>query len=334
MKAHIGADAASGLVHSVEGTAANESDISQTHKLLHGEEKIVHADAGYTGVEKRAEIIATHSSRLVISRVVEVSVLVISVMSRMVKSSGSTRSTSSQPIGVDTVAREVPRVGHARREHEPRRVDAARAGLAPQVGGSRLLAALLSLAAVASPRPPQGLALAGPAPNPSDREAGLRFSLARPGGVRLAVLVCEDLARLPGSPRLERFQLQLRWYMHAVAEAEGREVTGRLILADIETGATKIIEVAHEPEKTLPDLVRRTRLLLDEFLEERALADAKAAEAGTLVFPHESYRLGQSEMEDAAARARPPQPVGVGWPGTCPCAVSCWSLCEKSWYGR
>lgn len=62
MKAHIGADAASGLVHSVEGTAANESDISQTHKLLHGAEKIVHADAGYTGVEKRAEIIATHSN--------------------------------------------------------------------------------------------------------------------------------------------------------------------------------------------------------------------------------------------------------------------------------
>ena len=62
MKAHIGADAASGLVHSVEGTAANESDISQTHKLLHGAEKIVHADAGYTGVEKRAEIIAAHSN--------------------------------------------------------------------------------------------------------------------------------------------------------------------------------------------------------------------------------------------------------------------------------
>ena len=60
MKAHIGADAASGLVHSVEGTAANESDISQTHKLLHGQEKTVHADAGYTGVEKRAEIIAAH----------------------------------------------------------------------------------------------------------------------------------------------------------------------------------------------------------------------------------------------------------------------------------
>ena len=61
----------------------------------------------------------------------------------------------------------------------------------------------------------------------------------------------EDLARLPGSPRLERFQLQLRWYMHAVAAAEGRAVAGRLILADIETGATKILEVAHEPDKTL-----------------------------------------------------------------------------------
>ena len=57
MKAHIGADAASGLVQSVTGTAANVSDISQTHELLHGEEKVVHADAGYIGVEKRPEII-------------------------------------------------------------------------------------------------------------------------------------------------------------------------------------------------------------------------------------------------------------------------------------
>lgn len=61
MKAHIGADAASGLVHSVTGTAANVSDISQTHELLHGEEKVVHADAGYIGVEKRPEISARHN---------------------------------------------------------------------------------------------------------------------------------------------------------------------------------------------------------------------------------------------------------------------------------
>jgi len=56
MKAHIGTDEARGLVHSVEGTAANVSDISQAHALLHGQEERVGADAGYTGVEKRPEI--------------------------------------------------------------------------------------------------------------------------------------------------------------------------------------------------------------------------------------------------------------------------------------
>jgi len=58
MKAHIGADEAHGLVHTVEGTAANVSDISQAHALLHGKEKRAGADAGYTGVEKRPEILA------------------------------------------------------------------------------------------------------------------------------------------------------------------------------------------------------------------------------------------------------------------------------------
>jgi IS5 family transposase len=58
MKAHIGADAQSGLVHTVSGTAANVADIAQTHELLHGEEKQIHADAGYLGVEKREELIA------------------------------------------------------------------------------------------------------------------------------------------------------------------------------------------------------------------------------------------------------------------------------------
>ncbi len=113
----------------------------------------------------------------------------------------------------------------------------------------------------------------------------------------------EDLAKLPGSPRLERFQLQLRWYMQAVAAAEGRPVHGRLVLADIETGATKLLDVPHEPEKTLDDLVRRTRILLEAFLEEQALAEAKAAEAATLVFPHAQFRPGQREMAAAVARA-------------------------------
>jgi transposase, IS5 family len=56
MKAHTGVDDQSGLVHSVHATAANESDIAHTHELLHGQEKRVGADAGYTGVAKREEI--------------------------------------------------------------------------------------------------------------------------------------------------------------------------------------------------------------------------------------------------------------------------------------
>ncbi len=50
MKAHVGVDAASGLVHSVIGTAANESDVSQAYALLHGHEDHAFGDAGYTGV--------------------------------------------------------------------------------------------------------------------------------------------------------------------------------------------------------------------------------------------------------------------------------------------
>jgi IS5 family transposase len=54
MKAHIGVDADSGLVHTVRCTSGNDHDITQAHRLLHGHEKTVWADAGYQGVEKRA----------------------------------------------------------------------------------------------------------------------------------------------------------------------------------------------------------------------------------------------------------------------------------------
>ena len=55
MKAHIGVDADSGLVHSVIGTAANVNDVTQGHGLLHGKESVVFADAGYQGADKRPE---------------------------------------------------------------------------------------------------------------------------------------------------------------------------------------------------------------------------------------------------------------------------------------
>lgn len=62
MKAHIGADADSGLVHSVHATPANESDVGHTHELLHGQERRVHADAGYAGVAWRDKIVAAQDA--------------------------------------------------------------------------------------------------------------------------------------------------------------------------------------------------------------------------------------------------------------------------------
>lgn len=56
MKAHIGVDADSGLVHTVVGTAANVNDVTQAAALVHGEETDVFADAGYQGVAKREEV--------------------------------------------------------------------------------------------------------------------------------------------------------------------------------------------------------------------------------------------------------------------------------------
>ncbi|MCP5265132.1 MAG: IS5 family transposase [Burkholderiaceae bacterium] len=55
MKAHIGTDAESGLVHTVMGKAANVNDVTRGHDLLHGEKDVVFADAGYQGAMNRPE---------------------------------------------------------------------------------------------------------------------------------------------------------------------------------------------------------------------------------------------------------------------------------------
>lgn len=55
MKAHIGVDAHSGAVRTLETTPANTADISKGHSLLHGQERLVFADAGYQGIEKRTD---------------------------------------------------------------------------------------------------------------------------------------------------------------------------------------------------------------------------------------------------------------------------------------
>jgi IS5 family transposase len=56
MKAHIGVDAGSGLVHTVETTSANVPDIDVAHKLIREDDDVAIGDAGYIGIEKREEI--------------------------------------------------------------------------------------------------------------------------------------------------------------------------------------------------------------------------------------------------------------------------------------
>ena len=61
LKAHIGCDVASGVVHSLIVTAANVADVVCTPALLHGQEQSVFGDAGYTGADKR---VAMRESKL------------------------------------------------------------------------------------------------------------------------------------------------------------------------------------------------------------------------------------------------------------------------------
>jgi IS5 family transposase len=55
MKAHIGVDADSGLVHTVRGTSGHVSDIAEGNTLLQGQETVAFGDAGYQGIEKRPD---------------------------------------------------------------------------------------------------------------------------------------------------------------------------------------------------------------------------------------------------------------------------------------
>jgi len=55
LKAHIGVDAESGLVHTVRATAGNVNDVVEASQLLHGDERDAFGDAGYQGVAKRPD---------------------------------------------------------------------------------------------------------------------------------------------------------------------------------------------------------------------------------------------------------------------------------------
>jgi IS5 family transposase len=56
MKCHIGVDAGSGYVHSLETTPANIHDITVASELIREDDAVVYGDSGYIGIEKREEV--------------------------------------------------------------------------------------------------------------------------------------------------------------------------------------------------------------------------------------------------------------------------------------
>lgn len=68
MKAHIGVDEFSGMVHHAICTAANVGDVSMTHALLHGRKEAVLGDSGYTGADKRPELESCKAAFLIAVR--------------------------------------------------------------------------------------------------------------------------------------------------------------------------------------------------------------------------------------------------------------------------
>jgi IS5 family transposase len=56
MKAHIGSDAGTGIVHSLEVTTANAHDLDATAKLIRPDDEVVNGDAGYAGIEEWEDV--------------------------------------------------------------------------------------------------------------------------------------------------------------------------------------------------------------------------------------------------------------------------------------
>lgn len=56
MKCHAGVDAGSGLVHTIEVTAANVHDVTVAAKLIRADDEVVYGDSGYLGIQKRPEV--------------------------------------------------------------------------------------------------------------------------------------------------------------------------------------------------------------------------------------------------------------------------------------
>ncbi len=69
MKMHVGVDAESGYVHTIEATSANVHDITVASRLMREDDKVVYGDSAYLGIEKRPKILADEQKMAIDYRV-------------------------------------------------------------------------------------------------------------------------------------------------------------------------------------------------------------------------------------------------------------------------
>ena len=93
MKAHIGADAGTGYVHSVSATAANVHDLDQVADLVRDDDEVAYTDAGYQGAEKRPRIAGDE-------RRSRIELRVAAGKSRLAKMAAHDRDVESRQAGV------------------------------------------------------------------------------------------------------------------------------------------------------------------------------------------------------------------------------------------
>ena len=56
MKCHVGVDAGTGYVHTMEVSSANIHDVTVASELIREDDEVVYGDSGYLGIEKRGEV--------------------------------------------------------------------------------------------------------------------------------------------------------------------------------------------------------------------------------------------------------------------------------------
>ena len=56
MKCHVGVDAGTGYVHTIEVTPANVHDVTVASELIREDDEVIYGDSTYLGIQKRPEV--------------------------------------------------------------------------------------------------------------------------------------------------------------------------------------------------------------------------------------------------------------------------------------